>query len=278
MVVTRLARACAVWVAAALLAAGCGPPPVEPAQAPISTPSGAEEASAEVVVFAAASMVVALDPIAEAYQVETGTTMTISYASSSTLAQQVENGAPAEVYISADPVWAGKLQESGHASQRVDFLGNALVLVVPVVAGNAVGKPQDLTGEAVKHIAIGDPDSVPAGKYAREALKALGLWNELQPKLVPGMDVRQALLYVERGEAEAGIVYATDAKGSEAVRVVAVLDEYLKAPVKYSLVLTTLGEQDTRAVDLFAHLQAGATAQFEAAGFSRLDAPSERAN
>lgn len=272
----RSGRTCAAWMVAALLAAGCSPPPADPAQTPGTTPLAAEEPNAEVVVFAAASMVVALDPIAEAYRTDTSIKLTISYASSSTLAQQIENGAPAEVYISADPAWASTLQESGHASQRVDFLGNGLVLVVPAAAGDAVVKPQDLTGEAVKHISIGDPDSVPAGRYAKEALETLGLWEGVQTKLVPGMDVRQALLYVERGEAEAGIVYATDAKGSEAVRVVAVLDEYLKAPVKYSLVLTTLGEKNMDAVNLFGHLVTDAMAQFEAAGFTRLYTPGER--
>lgn len=273
---THWRRTRAVWIAATLLAAGCSPPPADPAQTPAAAP--AAEVRAEVVVFAAASMVVALDPIAEAYQAETGTVLTISYASSSALAQQIENGAPAEIYVSADPAWADTLEANGYAAQRVDFLGNSLVLVVPAAAGDGVTKPADLTGDTVKHLAIGDPDSVPAGKYAKEALETLGLWEALQPKLVPGMDVRQALLYVERGEAEAGIVYATDAKGSAAVHAVAVLDEHLRAPVKYALVLTALGAQDPNAVDLFEYLQADATAQFEAAGFSRLSPPRESAN
>ncbi len=234
----------------------------------------ASNSGKEVVVFAAASMAPALNPLAEKYQKEKGIKLVISYASSSALAQQIQNGAPAQVYISADPVWAAKLQETKHAAQKVDFLGNTLVLIVPAKARAIVTKPEDLQNDAVKHIAIGDPASVPAGKYAKEALETLGLWTKLEPKFVPAADVRQALLYVERGEAEAGIVYGTDAKSSEAVRPVAVLDDHLKAPVKYSLVLTTLGDKSQDAKDVFAFLLSDETLKaFETAGFSRLSEP-----
>jgi len=253
----------ACLIAVALLA-GCG----------IEAAPPAAQATPEVTVFAAASMVVVLDPLAAQYEADAHTTLAISYASSSALAQQIENGAPADVFISADPVWAGKLQESGHAAQRVDFLGNSLVLVAPSAAPDGVRTPQDLLSDAVKHIAIGDPESVPAGKYAKEALETLGLWDRIEPKLVPGMDVRQALLYVERGEAEAGIVYATDAKASGAVRVVAVLDDHLKAPVRYSLVLTPIGRQNAAAADWFKYLLGDtAMSAFESAGFSRVTGP-----
>lgn len=233
-------------------------------------PSYAQEAAKEVVVFAAASMAPALNPLAEKYEKENGVRMAINYASSSALAQQIQNGAPAQVFISADPVWAEKLKETKHAGQIRDFLGNTLVLIVPTKNGAGVAKPEDLQNATVKHIAIGDPASVPAGKYAKEALETLGLWSKLGPKVVPAMDVRQALLYVERGEAEAGIVYGTDATSSKAVRAVAVLDNHLKAPVKYALVLTMLGNASQDAKDVFAFLHGEeAMKAFEIAGFSR---------
>jgi molybdate transport system substrate-binding protein len=253
---------------ALVCAAGCSEQAAPPDDGAAAAPQ------AEVVVFAAASMVVALDPIAAKYEADTGTKVSIGYASSSALAQQIQNGAPARVFISADPAWAGRLQDSGHAAQRVDFLGNSLVLVVPATAGDAVKTLEDLKGDAVQHIAIGDPATVPAGQYAKEALVTSGLWESLGPKIVPGMDVRQALLYVERGDAEAGIVYATDAKGSSAVRVVTTLDDQLKAPVRYSLVLTAQGKQDRAAADFFKHLLGDeAMEAFEASGFSRVTGP-----
>jgi len=225
----------------------------------------------EVLVFAAASMTPVLNPLAEKYEKEKGVKMVISYAASSALAQQIQNGAPAHIFVSADPVWAAKLEETKHASKKADFLGNSLVLIVPAKSGDAIKKPEDLQGDAVEHIAIGDPASVPAGKYAKEALDSLGLWSKLESKFVPGMDVRQVLLYVERGDADAGVVYTTDAKSSEAVRQVAVLDSYLKAPVKYSLVLTILGDTSQEAKDIYTFLLSEDTMKaFEKAGFSRL--------
>lgn len=228
------------------------------------------QAAKEVVVFAAASMAPALNPVAEKYEKDNGVKLMISYASSSALAQQIQNGAPAQIFISADPAWAAKVLEIGHAAQKSDFLGNSLVLIVPAKGTSTVTKPEDLQGDTVKHIAIGDPASVPAGKYAKEALETLGLWSKLDPKFVPGMDVRQALLYVERSEAEAGIVYATDAKSSPGVRQVAVLDSYLKAPVKYALMLTKTGEQSEDAKNAFQFLLGDeAMKVFEKAGFTR---------
>ncbi len=228
-------------------------------------------AKAEVLVFAAASMKPALDDLAMEFNAAHHAAMVITYASSSALAQQIGQGAPADIFISADPAWAAALEQSGHAETRVDFLGNSLVLVAPANAPDTVKRPEDLAGDAVKHIAIGDPASVPAGKYTKEALETLGLWDRLEPKFVPGMDVRQALLYVERGEAEAGIVYATDAKSSPAVRVVMPLDATLKTPVRYSLVLVKREARSAAANDGFAFLLSDVSMKrFEEAGFTRV--------
>ena len=228
-------------------------------------------AKPEVLVFAAASMKPALDDLAAKFEAAQNTKMIVSYAASSALAQQIQNGAPADVFISADPAWAGKVEESGHAAKRADFLGNSLVLVVPAKAADAVKQPQDLAGGAVKHIAIGDPATVPAGKYAKEALEALGVWDKIQTKVVPAMDVRQALLYVERGEVEAGVVYSTDAKSSKAVRVVAVLDKSLKTPIRYTIVLVKRDGLSAKAGEAYDFLLSDTAMRgYEAAGFTRL--------
>jgi molybdate transport system substrate-binding protein len=232
----------------------------------------------EVIVFAASSTVTALDGLAAQFEKGHGARMTVSYGSSSALAQQILNGAPADVYISADPAWAATLEERGRVVRRVDFLGNSLVLVAPVTAADAVKRPEDLTSDAVKYVAIGDPASVPAGKYAKEALETLGLWRRVEAKAVPAMDARHALLYVERGEADAGIVYATDAKNSRAVRVVAALDGSLKTPVRYTLVLVKRDVPSAKAEDCFAFLLSDASMRgFEAAGFTRLPGPAKPA-
>lgn len=264
-----------LWVAVVLSACG---QKSEPAAKTAAPDTKAAAIKPEVLVFAAASMKPALDNLAERFEAAQNAKMSISYASSSALAQQIQNGAPADVFVSADPAWAAKLEESGHVETRVDFLGNSLVLIVPSGAPDAVKRPEDLNSDAIAHIAIGDPASVPAGKYAKEALETFGLWGRLEPKFVPGMDVRQALLYVERGEAEAGIVYATDAKSSRAVRVAAPLDTYLKIPVRYSLVLVKRNGRSAAAKDGFAFfLSEDSMKRFDEAGFTRLSGPANPA-
>ena len=145
--------------------------------------------------------------------------MLTSYASSSTLAQQIVHGAEADVLLSADTKWADYLADNGLVAQRRDLLGNRLVIVVPKDGKIDVRKPEDLLAAGIEHLALGEPQSVPAGRYAKQALSKLGLWPRLEAKVVPAGDVRQALAYVETGAAEAGIVYATDAAVSKRVRV-----------------------------------------------------------
>jgi molybdate transport system substrate-binding protein len=221
----------------------------------------------EILVFAAASMKPVLDQIGPKFS---GGKLTISYGSSSSLAQQIQNGAPADVFITADPAWAGKLEETVKVAKREDFLGNSLVLIATPEAAESLKGPEDLLKDSVKHIAIGEPGSVPAGKYAKEALTALGLWNRLSTKFVPAADVRQALLYVERSEAEAGIVYATDAKSVTDVKVIAALDSSLKTPVRYSIVLIDRKDRSSAADEAFAYLLSDESMKaYVAAGFSR---------
>lgn len=234
----------------------------------VSALAGAQDSrSGKVLVFAAASMKPVLDQLGPKFS---GGTLTVSYGSSSALAQQIQNGAPADVFIAADPVWVGKLEETVQVDKREEFLGNSLVLIAALKAADSIKGPEDLLSGAVKHIAIGEPGSVPAGKYAKEALTALGLWDRLSAKFVPAADVRQALLYVERGEAEAGIVYATDAKSALHVKLVAPLDASLKTPVRYSIVLINRVGRSASADAAFRYLMSDDVMKaYEAAGFSR---------
>src|SRR5690242_7133631 len=176
----------------------------------------ASAAAKDVVVFAAASLKNALDDASAAYEKEHGVKALISYAASSTLAKQDENGAPAEIFISADLDWMDYLQKRDliKAETRVTLLGNKLVLIAPasstakidVVPGFALA---DLLGN--ERLAMADPAAVPAGKYGKAALEKLGVWASVSSKVAPAEDVRSALLLVSRGETPLGIVYATDA-------------------------------------------------------------------
>ena len=134
---------------------------------------------------------------------------------------------------SGPTTWRSTPRKTGGA----DLLGNRLVIIVPAESTLKLRTPRDLAAETVKHLAVGDPASVPVGKYAKRAMEKLGLWDQLKSKIVAGADVRQALAYVETGEAEAGIVYATDAAISRKVKAACDISEKLTGPVRYPLVL-----------------------------------------
>ena len=226
-------------------------------------------ADRRVTVFAAASLVPALDGIVADFEARNDIDVTVSYAASATLAQQIIAGADAGVFISASLEWADEVAQSVDVVRREDALGNGLVLVAPKSNRAEISTPYDLVTDSVERIAIGEPESVPAGQYAREALVALELWDALQQKLVYTMDVRQALLYAERAEVDAAIVYSTDAADSEGVVTVARLDDALERSVRYAIVLVQ-PDRDTAAVFFSYLLSAEAATRFEAAGFDRL--------
>jgi len=166
-----------------------------------------------------------------------------SYAASSVLAKQIEAGAPADAFFSADLAWVDYLDERGllERGSRRDVLGNSLVLIAPADSPLrlSIAPGFDLTaalGEG--RLATADPDSVPAGKYARAALTRLGVWQSVSDRLVRGENVRAALAYVARGEAPLGIVYQTDAQAEKRVRVVGVFPEDSHPPITYALALT----------------------------------------
>ena len=163
------------------------------------------------------------------------------FAGSSILAKQIENGAPADLYLSANPAWMDYLEARGHivAATRRDLLANRLVVIV---REDSASKFLDLNVDLIAalgegRLALGDPDHVPAGIYARQALEAMGSWSELETRLVRATDVRIALHLVARGEAPLGIVYASDAKSIDGVRVVGEIATGLHAPIRYAIAL-----------------------------------------
>jgi len=188
--------------------------------------SGAEEAaSAEVTVFAAASLTDVLQEIGTAFRADTGTGTRFSFAASSALARQIESGAPAGVFVSADVEWMDHLAERGaiDATTRRNVAGNALVLIAPASSPVRLEvTPGFSLAGALQggRLAVADPASVPAGRYARAALMALDAWDPVEARLAPAENVRAALALVSRGEAPLGIVYRTDAKVDSGVRVV----------------------------------------------------------
>ena len=203
----------------------------------------AADAPGGVLVFAAASLANVLADLDKAFTARTGIRVTTSLAASSTLAKQIEAGAPAGVYFSADLQWMDYLEQRGllRAGSRHDVVGNSLVLIAPansplrVRIGPGFDLARLLGGG---HLAVADPDSVPAGIYARAALEKLGVWNSVAPRLVRAENVRAALAYVARGDAPLGIVYRTDALVETHVQIVGVFPADSHPPIVYPVALT----------------------------------------
>jgi molybdate transport system substrate-binding protein len=187
-------------------------------------------------VLAAASLQESMNAAADAWAARGHARPVLSFAASSALARQVAAGAPADLFVSADEEWMDDLQRRGllAAGTRADLLGNRLVIVAP--AGTPPARPYDeLRALGSTRVAIADPGSVPAGRYARAALQRIGRWDAVRPNAVRAENVRAALLLVERGAAPRGIVYATDARASRRVRVVAVFPANSHPPIRYPI-------------------------------------------
>jgi len=205
-----------------------------------------------VTVFAAASLKNALDDVAAAYKVETGVDAVVSFASSMTLAKQIEAGGPAEVFVSADSASMDFLAERRliDADSRFDLLGNRLVVVAPAAATLqelAFSKDAFLAALGDGRIATGDPASVPAGKYAKAAFETLGLWTALEARCAFADTVRSALLFVSRGEAQLGVVYATDARAEPRVKIVASFPAQSHPAIVYPAAATAVASTKARA-------------------------------
>jgi molybdate transport system substrate-binding protein len=242
----------------------------------VDSPAAAQEKS--LTVFAAASMKNALDDIDAAYTAKTGVKIVVSYAASSALAKQIEQGAPADIFASADTDWMDYAigKKNINEPTRVNLLGNAIVLIAPKdsnIDNVAIGPGFDLAklaGDA--KIATGDVKAVPVGKYAKAALEKLGAWAAAEPKFAMAENVRAALLLVSRGEAALGIVYSTDAKVEPGVKIVGSFPADSHPAIIYPLAATTTAKAE--AADYLAFLRSSAAkAIFEKHGFVFLVSP-----
>ncbi|MBL6078278.1 molybdate ABC transporter substrate-binding protein [Belnapia sp. T18] len=223
-------------------------------------PAGVARAQAPVTVFAAASLTDALRALAAEWQARGHPAPRLSFAASSALARQIEQGAPADLFMSADEPWADYLQQRGLLAEatRSSPIGNSLVLVAPAGAARPVplARGTDLAallGPAGR-IATGDPAHVPVGRYAQAALTWMGQWEALAPRLARADNVRAALLLVERGEAPYGIVYATDAAAGSGVRVLGTFPAASHPPITYPFALARRAEGTAEARALLAFL------------------------
>ncbi|HTQ36165.1 MAG TPA: molybdate ABC transporter substrate-binding protein [Steroidobacteraceae bacterium] len=212
-----------------------------------------------VTVFAASSLTDVLDEIGRTYKEDSKVEVRFSYAASSALARQVEAGAPADAFVSADEDWMNYLAERKliQPDTRADVATNALVLVAPADSKLELKigpkfKLAQALGEKGR-IATGDPASVPVGKYARAALTSLGVWDSVADRIVAAENVRSALNFVALGETPLGIVYSTDAKASGKVRVVDTFPASSHDPISYPAAVTTHGGPDAAAFVKFLH-------------------------
>lgn len=224
------------------------------------------------VVFAAASLRNALDEVAALYATRTGVHVTISYAGSSALARQIEAGAPADVFISADLAWMDYLDKKGlvQSATRRNLLGNRLVLVAPVTQPQTLKiEPGFAIARALEggRIALAEPNSVPAGKYAKAAFEKLGVWSQISGRVAAAANVRAALALVARGEAPLGVVYLTDARAEPAVMVAGVFPDDTHPPIIYPVAALKDAKQGTLAFIQFLS-GTGAAAIFEKYGFA----------
>jgi molybdate transport system substrate-binding protein len=241
-----------------------------------AAPAIAQERS--ITVFAAASLKNALDDINAAYTAKTGVKVTPSYAASSALARQIERGAPADIFASADLEWMdyAVAKKTINEVTRMNLLGNKLVLIAPkdsAVANVAIGQGFDLAKLAGDgRIATGDVQSVPAGKYAKAALETLGAWNSVASKFAFTDNVRSALTLVARGEAPLGIVYETDAKIEPGVKIVGAFPPTSHPAIVYPFAATTDAKKDAESYLAFVRSAEG-KAVFEKYGFAFLIRP-----
>ena len=230
-------------------------------------------ADSKVTIFAAASLTNALNDIAKQYEAEKSIKIQSSFAASSALAKQIENGAPADIFMAADSKWMNYLQEKKRidANSRVNLLGNHLVLIAP--KGKAFKVQTDKTFNFANafygKLCTGELESVPVGIYAKQSLIALNWWDSIKTRIVGTQDVRAALVFVERGECDAGIVYETDAKVSNKIETLATLPDESHEPIVYPLALVQGAKPEAK--EFFEYLKSEkAKAIFTQYGFTTI--------
>jgi len=216
--------------------------------------------AADLMVAAAASLTNAFTEIGKAYEKATpGARVLFTFAASGQLLQQISRGAPVHVFASADleTMDRAEKQKLIHRSSRVNFAANQLLVIVPGDSTLDMSSLSDLTKAQVQKIALGTPESVPAGRYAKEALDRAGLWSQLTPKFILTQNVRQSLDYVFRGEVDAGFVYATDAAISP-VKVRTAFQVPLDSPILYPIAAVVGFGNEDRALDFIAFVRSDA--------------------
>lgn len=224
----------------------------------------------EIMISAAASLKDSLSEIQKNYvQQKPDVKLTINFGASGTLQQQIEQGAPVDLFISAGKSQVDALEKENLLvkDSRVDLLGNDLVLITGK-DNNEVKSIEDITKASVDKISIGTPESVPAGKYAQDSLTNLKLWDSIQPKLVMAKDVTSVLNYVETGNADVGFVYRSDAQGSDKVKIVTVVPESSHKPIVYPAAIISATKNKQVTEDFLKYLQSSdAQKVFEKYGF-----------
>jgi molybdate transport system substrate-binding protein len=234
------------------LPAGCGPAPRH-----------------EVKLYAAASTREAVERLAAEFRSRTGTRVELNFGPSSGLARQIEEGGGADLFLSADEGWADYLERAGLVAARRDLLGNRLVVIAPATGEVKLKRLKEL-GTMKYKLALAAP-AVPAGKYARHALVRAGVWDQVKEHVVSGKDVRATLTFVEQGEVEMGIVYATDAMATGRVRTILEVPAELHEHIRYPLALIGRESVGSEARELFEFLASDrAEETFKAAGFTWL--------
>jgi len=227
----------------------------------------------ELTVSVASSLGDVMTQIGRAFANAGGPVVAFNVAGSNTLARQIVNGAPVDAFVSADGAQMDIVDQAGRIvpGSRRDLLSNTLVLVVPAGQAPVIDGPTDLGGGAVRRVALGNPERVPAGVYARRWLERLGLWPTVAPRVVPTITVRAALATVRAGRADAGVVYATDAATEPGVTVVYRVPADEAPPIRYPVAVMR-GDREKDAAAFVAFLAGPeARAIFEAAGFLTLD-------
>ena len=247
-------------------AGGCGPA------------AGGDHREADpptLLVSAAASLSEAIGAVADRYEQEQGVRILLNVAGSQMLASQIIEGAPVDVFISADVLQMERAAAAGRidAARRVDLLSNQLVVVVPSDRTGTVEEPHDLVNPAIERIALGDPEAVPAGVYARQYLESAGLWNAVAGRIVPASSVRAALRAVEAGTVEAGIVYRTDVRASGGAVIAFEVPPEVGPSIVYPAAVAVDAPNPAAAARFLDYLQtASARREFAAAGFIGLPA------
>jgi molybdate transport system substrate-binding protein len=241
----------------------------------IADSSFSQAQSRNVTVFAAASLKNALDAVADEFRHQTGKRVVISYAASPALARQIEQGAPADIFFSADLDWMEYLEHRNliKSETRQNLLGNRIVLVAPATTpGEVALNPDALTAAlGTGRLAIANVTAVPAGKYGKAALESLGLWKEVAGRLAETENVRAALTFVARGETPLGVVYDTDAKAEPNVKVVAEFPKTSHPAIIYPVALTASSRNADAAPFLEALRAPASAALFAREGFTILD-------